>query len=121
MSPKNWHSRSVIKNSETTIGKKTMPIMIFNKVVNRTGKAKDTGNPYSINSAEVMTPFQASETANSKLTGVGLDCVEVQVSDSVFSTLSSAFSDRFKGLPVPLEVETGLSRGGKMIIIGIKS
>ncbi|NJA06331.1 hypothetical protein HC024_11470 [Methylococcaceae bacterium WWC4] len=97
-----------------------MTVMIFSKVANRSGKAKASGNPYSINMAEVLTPFQPSTAASSVLTGAGMDAVEVEVADNVYDLLFNTFTASFKGLPVPIDVETGLTRQSKLIVLGVK-
>lgn len=98
-----------------------MPTMIFSSVFKNTGTAKATGNPFSIPRANVLVPFLGRNSATFQSNGVGLVPIELSVGESCFDALLSSFTSKFKGLPVPIDVDTSMGEGGITVIIGVRA
>ncbi|ANE55661.1 hypothetical protein AYM39_11105 [Methylomonas sp. DH-1] len=70
--------------------------------------------------ANVLVPFTGRQSANFQSNGAGLSTIELNVGDNCFDALQAQFVGKFKGLPVPIDVDTSMGEGGVTIIVGVK-
>lgn len=97
-----------------------MSVLIIAGVSNMAGVSKASGNQYSMNRVIALIPSENRDTANYSLKSLGLRTVELEVGSNCYQALHDRFQQNFKGLPVPIDVETSMNGEGKTVITGVK-
>lgn len=96
-------------------------ITLVSAVYQNSGVAKASGNPFKMSRADILVPRQDRNSANYQSHGQGLSVVELSVGDAVFPELANQFNAKFKGLPVPIDLELSMDSNGRNMIVGVKN
>lgn len=92
---------------------------IVSAVITSSGKAKATGNDYTMCFATVLVEFEPIASVNRNVSGAGLVPVELSVSRDFAAELHAWFQKHYKGIPLTLDLYTRMDSQGKNSIVGM--
>ena len=90
-------------------------------VVSLSGNSKKTGDRFEMYRVRTLSALEQVASANFHLEGYGQEVIELDLQQEAYPRVLSAFKEKFKNGPVEMELETGVSRRGQVIVTGVSN